>query len=239
MAIEKPHARVQDYHLHSIFSDGDNTIPSIARACDTAGCYEIAITDHVDQDGNLAFVADFHRDNSLQDYFQAIQGFKEESIAEYGVTIHVGIELSTTTSFYRDAIEQNIIPLADNIELVLIEGYDNCGAVNVAMTTRERLVNAGHESIPVIIAHPDYKEVLSNIQMLIENGIGLEINEAKFSPVLRQGLENILQEIAEQSLPMPSFTLGSDAHQANFAGKIDIVHAFARDHELLENLVWL
>ena len=239
MSTEKPRWQLQDYHLHSIYSDGDNTIPSIVRACDAAGCHEIAITDHVDQDGNLTFVADFRRDHSLQDYFHAIQDFKEESIAEYGVRLHAGIELSSTTSFYREAIKKNIVPIADAIELVLIEGHDNSGAVNVAMAARESLVNAGHENIPVIIAHPDYAELTVSIEMLIENSIGLELNEAKFSPALRQGLEHILQEIDEESFPMLRFTLGSDAHQASFAGKIDIVHAFARDHGLLDNITWL
>ncbi|HME50807.1 MAG TPA: PHP domain-containing protein [Candidatus Lokiarchaeia archaeon] len=234
-----PDPRIQDYHLHSIYSDGDNTIPSIAHACDVAGCHEIAITDHVDQDGNLTFVADFRRDHTLQDYFKFIHDFKEESIAEYGVRMHVGIELSTTTSKYRDAIEKNIVPIADDIELVLIEGYDTSGPVSVAMAVRENLDDAGHEDLPIVIAHPDFAELIGDIEILVNNNIGLELNEAKFSPAHRQTLERILQEIDDQSLAMPRFTIGSDAHQANYAGRVDIVHAFAREHGLLENLTWL
>ena len=239
MATNKAGSRLQDYHLHSIYSDGDNTIPSIVRACDAAGCHEIAITDHVDQDGNLTFVADFRHDYTLRNYFHAILDFKDESIADYGVRLHTGIELSTTTSFYREAIEKNIVPLADSIEIVLIEGHDNSGALNVAIATRENLVNAGYENLPVIIAHPEYAELIGKIPILIDHDIGLELNEAKFSPALRQSLEVILQEIDEQSLMMPRFTLGSDAHQAAFAGKIDIVHAFAKNHGLLDNITWL
>src|SRR5512136_723128 len=117
----------QDYHLHTTFSDGESTPLSVIRACAATRCKEVAITDHVDQDGNFAFVPEFRGGNTLRSYFQAIEELGERAIAELGVSVHAGIELSTTSHDYKAAIRKHVAPFCNQLEIILIEGRDDAG----------------------------------------------------------------------------------------------------------------
>nr|MDO8109650.1 PHP domain-containing protein [Candidatus Sigynarchaeota archaeon] len=231
--------KIQDYHVHSFYSDGESTIPSIIRACANAGCVELAITDHVDQDGAFTFIPEFRRGNALPDYIEAIHALKDEACIQFNVNVHVGIELSTTTNEFKAPIAKNIVPLADGIEIILIEGLDVNGATSLALATRGILEAAGCKNKPIFIAHPVFAEVLEEIELLIDNDIGLELNESKFSPVHRQNLDKILDHVVEAGLKRFRFTMGSDAHSASDAGKVPIVHKYAVERGIIESLYWL
>ncbi|MBN2151300.1 MAG: PHP domain-containing protein, partial [Candidatus Lokiarchaeota archaeon] len=223
---------------HTTFSDGESAPPSVVKACAAAGCKEIAITDHVDQHGNFAFVPEFRKASSLRSYIQAIEELGDHALDELGVAVHVGIELCTTSHEYKAAFRDHVAPLCDQLELILIEGRDDAGPVDVAIATRGLLRDVGI-SIPVVISHPEFGEIAERIESLVANDIGLELNEAKLSPAHKQGLDLVLGAAREQGIPMPRFTLGSDAHAAADAGKLPIVHRHATALGLASRLIWL
>ncbi len=235
MDLEAP----QDYHLHTTFSDGESTILSVVKACAAAGCKEIAITDHVDQHGNFAFVPEFRKANSLRSYIEKIEAVGEYALAELGVAVHAGIELSTTTHDYKAAIREHIIPFCHQLDIILIEGRNDAGPVEVASTAKELLHDSGLTVIHVVISHPEFAGMVDKVERLVQNDIGLELNEAKISPAHKHGLDLVLEAARQQGIHAPRFTLGSDAHAATDAGKVPLVHRHAITLGLMDQLIWL
>ena len=235
-AIDAP--APQDYHLHTTFSDGDSTLLSVVRACASVGCKEIAITDHVDQHGSFAYVPEFRGTSSLGLYLEDIKKLGDYAMDELGVAVHPGIELSTTSHAYKTAFREYVAPSCKDIDIILIEGRDVAGPVDVAIAAREILHDLGLKAIPIVISHPRFGEIVGKLEVLVRNNIGLELNEAKLSPVHKQGLDLVLDAVREQSMGMPRFTLGSDAHSATDAGKIPLVYQHARARGLIKHLIW-
>ncbi len=232
-------AAPQDYHLHTTFSDGESTMLSVIRACAAARCKDVAITDHVDQDGNFAFVPEFRRETTLRSYFTAIEELGEHAMAEFGISVHAGIELSTTSHDYKASFRKHVAPFCNQLEIILIEGRDDAGPVEVAIAVREVLHDLGLKTDPVVISHPEFSAMVEKAELIIRNNIGLELNEAKLSPAHKKGLTLVLDAVHEQGIGMPSFTLGSDAHAAKDAGKIPLVYQHAQACGLLSHLIWL
>jgi histidinol phosphatase-like PHP family hydrolase len=229
----------QDYHLHTTFSDGESTPLSVVKACAVAGCKEIAITDHVDQHGNFAFVPEFRGTSSLHSYIEQLERLGDYALDELGVAVHAGIEFCTTSHAYKDAFCEHVAQSCDHLDIVLIEGRDDAGPVNVAIAAREVFHDLGLKAIPIVISHPEFGEIVGKIEALVRNNIGLELNESKLSPAHKHGLNLVLEAVHEQGIPMPRFTLGSDAHVAADAGKIPLVYQLARERGILDNLIWL
>ncbi|MEX2680971.1 MAG: PHP domain-containing protein [Candidatus Sigynarchaeota archaeon] len=229
----------QDYHVHTTFSDGESTPLSVARVCAAAGCAEVAITDHVDQDGNFAFVPEFRGRDNLRSYIDAIGRISEHALTKLGVSVHAGIEFCTTSHEYKASFRDHVAPFCDELDIVLIEGRDDAGPVEVAIAIREVLHDLGMKGMPVVISHPEFSMLVEKVDLIVRHNIGLELNEAKLSPAHKNGLDLVLATVHEQGLTMPRFTLGSDAHAATDAGKIPLVHQHARVKGLLDHLIWL
>ncbi len=229
----------QDYHLHTTFSDGESTPLSVVKACAAAGCKEIAITDHVDQNGSFAFVPEFRGTNSLPSYIEKIADLGEYALEELGVAVHTGIELSTTSHAYEAAFREYVAQWCEHLDIILVEGRDDAGPVNVAIAAREVLHDLGLKAIPIVISHPEFGGIIEKIEVLVRNNIGLELNESKLSPAHKQGLDLVLEAVHEQGIAIPSFSLGSDAHVASDAGKVSLVYQHARARGLLDHLIWL
>jgi histidinol phosphatase-like PHP family hydrolase len=229
----------QDYHLHTTFSDGDSTPLSVIKACAAAGCKEIAITDHVDQRGNFAYVPEFRGTSDLPAYLKTIESLHSYGLAELGVKVHAGIELLTTSHAYRAEFRDHVAPWCERLGLILIEGRDDAGPVEVAIAAREVLHDLGIKAIPIVISHPEFDVLVEKVEVLVRNNIGLELNESKLSPAHKHGLDLVLDAAHEQGLEMPGFTLGSDAHVAADAGRIPLVYQHAKSRHLLDRLIWL
>ncbi len=229
----------QDYHLHTTFSDGESSPLSVIKACAAVGCKEVAITDHVDQNGSFMYVPEFRKASSLPSYIEKIAELGQYALEKLGVAVHAGIELSTTSHAYRAAFREYVAPSCAQLDIILVEGRDDAGPVGVAIAVREMLRDLGLKAIPIVISHPEFGEIANNIDVLVRNNIGLELNESKLSPAHKKGLNLVLEAVHEQGIAMPRFTLGSDAHVAMDAGKIPLVNKFARERSLVDNLIWL
>nr|MDO8088226.1 PHP domain-containing protein [Candidatus Sigynarchaeum springense] len=221
------------------FSDGQSTPLSVVKACAAAGCRDIAITDHVDQDGNFAFVPEFRGRDSIRSYLETIEKIGEHALADLGVSVHAGIELSTTSHEYKASFRDRVAPFCNELDIVLIEGRDDAGPVDVAIAVREVLHDLGMKELPIVISHPDFSMLVEKAELIIRNNIGLELNEAKLSPAHKKGLDLVLAAVHEQGIGIPRFTLGSDAHAASDAGKLPLVHRHARAMGLMSQLIWL
>ncbi|NMC04164.1 MAG: PHP domain-containing protein [Candidatus Lokiarchaeota archaeon] len=229
----------QDYHIHTIHSDGESTPISMVRACASAGCKEIAITDHVDQHGSFVFVPEFRKTTDLRSYIEEIGMLADRVMGELGVAVHAGIELCTTSHEYKAAFREHVARYCDALDIILVEGRDDAGAVNVAIMAREVLRDLGQAAMPIVISHPDFATIVKDIDAIVRNGIGLELNESKLSPAHKNGLDAVLEEARSLGIPSPRFTLGSDAHVATEAGRLPLACQHARARGLLDRLIWL
>jgi histidinol phosphatase-like PHP family hydrolase len=156
-----------------------------------------------------------------------------------GVSVHPGIELSTTSLAYKAAFREFIAPSCTDLDIILIEGRDDAGPINVAIAVREILHDLGQKTLPVVISHPDFGKIAGQVEALVQNNIGLELNESKLSPAHKQGLDRVLETARSEGVDTPRFTLGSDAHAAADAGRVPLVYQHARARDLLDQLIWL
>jgi histidinol phosphatase-like PHP family hydrolase len=225
--------RVHDYHVHSVYSDGTGSIRSIADACVANDCFELAYTDHVDEHGEFIFCTAGER-RSIKDYISEIRGI-QWSRAATGLHVHPGIELTVLSGDVLDAIEADLVPQVDGLDLVLFDG-----PIDIVLGVRNALDNNGFVDLPLIVAHPDYTGFsVELIESFMARDIIFELNNAKISPAQRQGVERLLEIAETYAFGRPRFMLGSDAHASADAGIVDIVAQFALDLNIALDLLFL
>jgi histidinol phosphatase-like PHP family hydrolase len=225
-------SRMQDYHVHSMFSDGTGSIRSIADACVANGCLDLACTDHVDEHGEFLYGTGEKR--SIQEYIAEIRGI-QWSRAATGLHLHPGVELTVVSESVLDAIENDLVPQARELDLVLFDG-----PINNVLGVRNVLDNNGLVDLPLILAHPDYTGFnVEQVEAFIARDIVFELNNAKISPAQRRGVERMVEITDEHGFGRPRFTLGSDAHVSADAGNVDIVARLALDLNIGQDLLFL
>ncbi|MFX0134081.1 MAG: PHP domain-containing protein, partial [Candidatus Hodarchaeota archaeon] len=104
-----------DYHIHSNFSDGDQTIKEIISTAVRRKLTAIAITDHCDADGKFMYIRDTKPPRPLKDY---IYEFRSASkIAQ--LKVYLGLEV---TAFENN--EDILAPTEFNsLDFILVETF--------------------------------------------------------------------------------------------------------------------
>jgi DNA polymerase (family 10) len=136
-----------DVHMHTIETDGRNTIEEMAEAAREHGYKYMAITDH---SKNLAFA------NGLDDK-RAIEHVKRiraaDSVVE-GIRIFAGIEV--------DILEDGTLDLSDSVleemDLVIASVHSHMNQSSAEMT--ERLLKAVENPNTSILGHPTGRQLL-------------------------------------------------------------------------------
>lgn len=78
-----------DFHIHSYFSDGDQTPKEILEVALRRRLSAIAITDHCDISGRFMYLRDVSEPRPLHEYIDEIQGLLPNEF----VQIFVGLEI--------------------------------------------------------------------------------------------------------------------------------------------------
>jgi DNA polymerase (family 10) len=136
-----------DVHMHTVETDGKNTIEEMAEAAKARGYRYIAITDH---SKNLAFA------NGLDDQraLTHIQRIREASNRINGITIFAGIEV--------DILGEGDLDLSDDVlsqmDVVIASVHSQFNQSRAQMT--ERLLKAIENPNTSILGHPTGRQLL-------------------------------------------------------------------------------
>jgi len=211
-----------DYHIHSRYTDGQNTIEEIIKKAIEMGLSEIAITDHVWKSSKWIkdYVKDIEKIRSrFKDKITAYIGLEAKAINSHG-------ELDITVK-QREMIEllMGVVhryPSEVDYDFISIDSLDHQKA---AIIEAEITINIIKNARPDILGHPArtyYKFVFPRTHIDFPEDLFYEIVKAakRYNVLLEFNgrwstdwmAEILLTENAE-------FVLGSDAHSINDIGK--------------------
>ncbi|MBD3351851.1 MAG: PHP domain-containing protein [Candidatus Lokiarchaeota archaeon] len=229
-----------DFHLHSDFSDGMNTIEEMIFACLDQEITHMAITDHLSETGYFNWYNQYEKDaKKLPRYLNTINKMKLKYQGK--IKIYAGAEISTDfglrTKHYSG--EEDIFSLyLDRFSIFLIEGWYISNPYRSAINLRKYLDELGYSDIPISIAHPEFTHFShKKFSKLIKMGIGIELNESKFSGIIAQDFLRIYKQLTDIEKSQLNITIGSDAHYADGAGKLQSVHKFIDETNLKKNVI--
>lgn len=193
-----------DLHIHTVDSDGINTIEEMAVAAKLRGYQYIAITDH----SQSLHIAGGLNENRLKEQINKIDKINENI---NGITVLKGIEVDIKSDGSLDISDHTLK------ELDIVIAAIHSGLKQKREQITERLRKAMTNPFVDIIAHPTgriigYREaydvdIQEIIQIAYQTGTVLEINS---SPE-RMDLNDVYARSAKEQGVLLS--LGSDAHQ--------------------------
>lgn len=175
-----------DFHMHTHFSDGENSIKEMIESCIERGIKKIAISDHLGIYGEFLNAPTINRNKkTLPDYIRTIKklrkkyatrynnkislsknlNIKDEDIKDKNVNYADMIEVFISAEISSDLPRWNyIIDDEDNLLLqnlsnfsfFLIESIYIYDPIETALNMRKMLDYLKHPEIPVILAHPNF-----------------------------------------------------------------------------------
>jgi len=205
-----------DYHMHTVFSDGDNKVAKYVKKASELNLDEIAITDHV-----------WRSSDWVDEYVDAIDEIREE----YNMTVHAGLEAKVidrdgrvdvsdedaekvdfvmgVVHRYRPEAEE---PYDDSVNFKPEEAAGEERDLTLGMLENTKVDLIGHPSRTYYKFHydketPHFPEeyVEDMIESAKNAGKPLEYN-ARLPKYIR---EKLLEMYIERDL---GFTIGSDSH---------------------------
>lgn len=221
-----------DFHLHSIFSDGQYGIETIIKSAIDRGMTNIAITDHMSVFGHFLFTLT-KPVRELNYYLKEISRMRKKY--ENKINIFPGAEISQDfLSLARTPQSED--RLQDNLEffsIFLIETYILREPVLTALNTRKYLSNQGFSHIPVIFAHPSYTQMeFTTFKMLLNNSIGFELNESKLSDSHADFFVEFVNMLTSEEKNKLMISVGSDAHSVEDVGLLEHVNRVIEQNNL-------
>src|SRR3989338_4516862 len=196
---------LSDFHIHTKYSDGTNTISEIAETCKTFGYECIAITDHF---GNLK-IANAMDEESIKKQWAEIKKVEERT----GIRIFKGAEININKDGSLDAPESILKKLA-----VVVASLHSSLALSKDEMTK-RFIKAIENKYKTIIGHPtsrsigrrnpvdiDFDKVFESAK---SNNVFLEINAQSD----RMDLSDVNARKAKDF--GVKLSLGTDSHSVN------------------------
>lgn len=229
-----------DFHLHSNYSDGSNSIMEMIEGSLQKGIKYIAITDHLDSFG--FFVNNYSSDadsKKILKYLEEINHLRKRY--KRIIEVFPGAEISTdflprsnTNSRTEDVLTENL----QYFSIFLLDGWWIKDPLNSSLNFKQYLKDLGFPNIPVIIAHPYFTSFKQEeFQKLIDTGVGFELNAAKFAFQEEEAFIKLIKNLGETSIKNLKLTIGSDAHLSRGAGMTFEMQDFALTYNLGDNLI--
>lgn len=229
-----------DFHMHTVFSDGDNSILEMIETCVERGIKHMAITDHITSEG--FFTHTFQApglSHNIESYLKTLSINKQKFAHE--ICIYPGVEIATDflpNSNKSGATEDRLSDKLEFFSLLLIEGWFISDPVQSALNLKEYINMLGLNHITVGIAHLDYSSLSINIfKTLIENGIAIEFNDDKFSINTQNAFLALYRHCEEDIKEHLKILIGTDAHMRDHVGYHPEIDNFIFDNELQDHII--
>ncbi|MFX1450166.1 MAG: PHP domain-containing protein [Promethearchaeota archaeon] len=219
-----------DYHIHSYFSDGDQTIKEILTTAIRRKLTAIAITDHCDANGKFMYIRDTKPPRPLIEYISEVRTISENS----PLKVYLGLEI---TAFQND--ETIIFPAEFNsLDFILIETFfpqksyfTEFDPIKFAIHLKSRV------KIPVGLAHPTISHIENNFDEIEKNDIFIELNSDKLisKPQEKEDIFNRLKKLLTDS--KVKISVGSDAHIIFLIGSVKEIWNFIISNNFKNRLI--
>jgi histidinol phosphatase-like PHP family hydrolase len=222
---------MNDYHIHSDFSDGDMSIEEIVSTAMRKKLDAIAITDHISSDGKFMYLRHTRPPLPLKTYMNKIKSVSKNT----KLKIFIGVEISD----FADTREP-IAPEFSQMDLILVETQKPRGPTNPNFDpiARAKTIKDQFKNIPVGLAHPTIEFVEKNIEKFVNNDIFLELNGDKLSRNHTK-LDSVFEKL--KTLIMDNkelrISIGSDAHQIFMIGSVKPIWDFIQTNDFLDRII--
>ncbi|MBD3227898.1 MAG: PHP domain-containing protein [Candidatus Lokiarchaeota archaeon] len=220
-----------DYHIHSDYSDGDQSLKEIRSTAIRRNLTSIAITDHITSEGKFMYLRHTKPPRPFIEYIKNIKKISMDS----KIKIYAGVEIS-------DFLPPNAPILKDfsKVDLILIETQKPRGINPKSFDPFQRAVFIKNQftDIPVGLAHPTIDFIEKNIKKFTKNEIFLELNGDKISRY-NSNIDrtfNRLKRIISHH-PKLKLSIGSDAHQIYMIGGVKQIWNFVLYNDFLDRLI--
>ncbi|MHA1232021.1 MAG: PHP domain-containing protein [Candidatus Helarchaeota archaeon] len=220
-----------DFHIHSDYSDGDQTIEEIVLTAKRRKLEAIAISDHIDSNGKFMYLRHTGSPKRLDEYIKEIRAVAKRM----NYPIYASAEISDFSN-YTVLLSNEF----KNLDFILIETQKPRGPTNPLFDPIKRasFIKNQFKNIPVGLAHPEIEFIEKNIERFQEFDIFIELNGDKLTRNYSD-LNGIFHKIKNLLMDYPEIkiSVGSDAHQIYMIGGVKRIWEFIISNGLTERLL--
>ncbi len=218
-----------DFHIHSYFSDGDQTPQEILTVAERRNLSAIAITDHCDISGRFLYLRDVSQPRPLREYVDEIRNLSPPE----SLRVFIGLELC------KFSPKTPPPPEFAELDFLLIETFPVQTPTQKSFDPIAEALNLkNHYSFPIGLAHPTLSDIEQNINQVDKYGLFLELN---FDKLIDRPSErtHVFQRTAEllDSTSKIRLSIGSDAHIISVIGAVKSIWDFVVQHDFLKRLI--
>jgi histidinol phosphatase-like PHP family hydrolase len=218
-----------DFHIHSYFSDGDQTPKEIQKVALRRQLSAIAITDHSNNAGRFMYLRDVSEPRPLREYIDEIHDIQTtESIKTY-----IGIELC-------EFLPNTDIPQEfSEFDFILIETFPVQNPSKKAFDPFEEALKLKKQfACPIGLAHPTLHDIEQNIEKFDQYSLFIELNFDKLIDRPAEQ-ERVFKRTAEilHSTSKVQLSIGSDAHIIFLIGAVKPIWDFLVQENFQNRLI--
>jgi histidinol phosphatase-like PHP family hydrolase len=219
-----------DFHIHSDFSDGDQSPQEIMNVALRRRLSAIAITDHCDITGRFMYIRDVSEPRPLRQYVDEVRQLPPNDSLE----VFLGIEISGFS------IDTSPPPEFSELDFILIETFPARTPTQPAYDPIEKAIQLKKElALPIGLAHPTLSHLAQKIEQIDQHNLFVELNVDKLIANPKDQ-EQTLQKTAEilHSTPNVKLSIGSDAHVIFTIGAVKPLWEFVVQHDFLDRILF-
>lgn len=222
-------------HIHSIYSDGRNTIEQIVKKALKTGLDYICITDHLTNSWKADLIPNLNNPDKIKRYLEEISQFKELLAKENKtLTLFKGIEIDISSS--EKYIINNISP--NKFDLILFEYLESFEGIAFVKKILEYWKKKNYDEFPLIgLAHFDpsffiIRGLDTLIEFLKQYDIIVEFNSS-YPQFYSQKHEIFYNKLKDSGIKV---SIGSDSHHISSLKDIESPYKMIEFYNLEENL---
>ncbi|MBN1802978.1 MAG: PHP domain-containing protein [Candidatus Lokiarchaeota archaeon] len=224
-----------NFHIHSNFSDGKNSVMEIIRAALILRMDYIAITDHFSNSWKSNIIQTLNSKDSIIEYIDTLNLCQEYlTNLNSNLVLLKGIEVDLYST--DDFIEKNLSP--ENFDIVLFEYLES----KEEITFLENIIDfwrnmEGLNQLPLLgIAHFDPSVFFKDdhdvlIEFLESYGLFYEFNES-YSKFFSSKYDDFFEKIRNKRIPI---SIGCDSHDIRNLYSVEKVIDAIENYDLIKN----
>jgi len=232
MKIELPKLNL---HIHSIYSDGRNTIEQIVKKALKTDLDYICITDHLTNSWKADLIPNLNNLDKIKRYLEEISQFKEFLKKENkNLTLFKGVEIDISSS--EKYIINNISP--NKFDLILFEYLESFEGIAFVKRILEYWKKENYEEFPLIgLAHFDpsffiIRGLDTLIEFLKQYDIIVEFNSS-YPQFYSRKHEIFYNKLKDSGIKV---SIGCDSHHISSLRDIESPYKMIEFYNLEENL---